>query len=138
MCEAFAGEKNLKYIAAKPQDWVAKGYKPFAGERPERNSPSRVSFPVNSNKFALPQREGGNLTATNIYHNSKAPLYDHSTFTPLGLPDKIISLFNRQNNSCTVKIVSQNIYSSTILHAQNCKKSVNILPYSTLMHLIHP
>ena len=61
MCEAFAGEKNLKYIAAKPQDWVSKGYKPFAGERPERNSPSRVSFPVNSNKFALPQREGGIL-----------------------------------------------------------------------------
>ena len=61
MCEAFAGEKNLKYIAAKPQDWVPKGYKPFAGERPERNSPSRVSFPVNSNKFALPQREGGRL-----------------------------------------------------------------------------
>ncbi len=29
MCEAFAGEKNLKYIAAKPQDWVSKGYKPF-------------------------------------------------------------------------------------------------------------
>ena len=92
MCEAFAGEKNLKYIAAKPQDWVAKGYNPFAGERPERNSPSRVSFPVNSNKFALPQREGGkNLTATNIYHNSKAPLYDHSTPTSLGLPDAEIA-----------------------------------------------
>ena len=86
MCEAFAGEKNLKYIAAKPQDWVSKGYKPFAGERPERNSPSRVSFPVNSNKFALPQREGENISASNIYHNSKASaaqLYDHSTPTPL-------------------------------------------------------
>ena len=48
--------------------WVSKGFiNPLAGERPERISPSRVSFSVNSDKFALPQREGENLTATNIY-----------------------------------------------------------------------
>ena len=43
---------------------------PTTGERPERNSPSRDSFTVNSDMIALPQREGENISATNIYHNN--------------------------------------------------------------------
>ena len=56
---AAAAVTDSQYLYGEAARWDSKGYKPFAGERPERISPSRTSFTVNSDKFALPQREGG-------------------------------------------------------------------------------